>query len=91
MFWWKRRPIQYELEVAQHPAGVGQQQGFAEAEGAAAGDHRDAEQQHHAGQDDTDDGRAFEKGDEEDGQPQPLGVGGHPGVEAVETHCRCGS
>ena len=78
-------------EVAQHPAGVGQQQGFAEAEGAAAGDHRDAEQQHHAGEDDTDDGRAFEEGDEEDGQPQPLGVGGHPGVEAVETHCRCGS
>ncbi|MNN65727.1 hypothetical protein D3C81_1812510 [compost metagenome] len=77
--------------VADQSAGERQQQGFAQPEGAAAGQHGDGEEHHHAGQDDADDGRAFEEGDQEQDQRQPLRVGADPGVEGFDVHRRMSS
>ncbi|MNH11527.1 hypothetical protein D3C79_710430 [compost metagenome] len=70
--------------VAQQAAEKTQQQGLAEAERTAAGQHRDGEQQHGARYDDAGNGQAFDAGDQENGQAKPLWVGAEPASKTVE-------
>ncbi len=70
--------------IAHQATEKAQQQRFAQAEGAAAGQYRDREQQHGAWHDDAGNGQALDAGHQEYRQAKPLRVGAEPASQAVE-------